>query len=449
MIRGKGYRKRPYDKLEQWMDNEISFPSVPRSQLVNSPIIPEELIEGFKVRRIYVDGGSSSEVMIEEAQWPASEGRVTHPRMRASDPKEPSVEEGMKVQRKQFLNERHLKEAELLPIPEEGTILDKGPREKISWPKLLQKISLQKRHADAFDWVPTDTTGIPHFVVEHELKTYHHIEPRVQRKRSINSDRRKVVKEEAYVDDMVIKSKTEPNLIKDIEETLLTLKKGKPRKDKCHNKHAFPKQPKANVKPKWQACRIKQEMKKLIAEMPTLTASRKDEELMVYLSTANEANSNSYLRDILGKDMYYPLTFVKPIRVSLVYKRNPKAQYCIRHGAAHKQQQRCILNQLLFSTIIPILKKEEYDIWAMEMEHYLEYIDNEVWKVIQNGNSKKRISTGKDGIVRVLSPVTAAEIQAVEKERKAKNILLMAIPKEHMRRFHGMDVKRDMVKPSN
>ncbi|GKD07334.1 hypothetical protein Tco_1187019, partial [Tanacetum coccineum] len=60
---------------------------------------------------------------------------------------------------------------------------------------------------------------------------------------------------------------------------------------------------------------------------------------------------------------------------------------------------------------------EEYDIWAMEMEHYLEYIDNEVWKVIQNGNSKKRISIGKDGVVRVLSPVTAAEIQAVEKER--------------------------------
>ncbi|GJR08249.1 hypothetical protein Tco_0790901 [Tanacetum coccineum] len=77
-------------------------------------------------------------------------------------------------------------------------------------------------------------------------------------------------------------------------------------------------------------------------------------------------------------------------------------------------------------------------------EHYLEYIDNEVWKVIQNGNSKKRISTGKDGIVRVLSPVTAAEIQAVEKERKAKNILLMAIPKEHMRRFHGNDDAREI-----
>ncbi|GKD63837.1 hypothetical protein Tco_1305945, partial [Tanacetum coccineum] len=80
----------------------------------------------------------------------------------------------------------------------------------------------------------------------------------------------------------------------------------------------------------------------------------------------------------------------------------------------------------------------------MEMEHYLEYIDNDVWKVIQNGNSKKRISTGKDGVIRILPPVTAAEIQAVEKERKAKNILLMAIPKEHMRRFHGMDDAKEI-----
>ncbi|GJW55738.1 hypothetical protein Tco_0099823 [Tanacetum coccineum] len=88
--------------------------------------------------------------------------------------------------------------------------------------------------------------------------------------------------------------------------------------------------------------------------------------------------------------------------------------------------------------------KEEYDIWAMDMEHYLEYIDNDVWKVIQNGNSKKRISTGKYGVIRVLPPVYAAEIHAVEKEMKARTILLMAIPKEHMRRFHGMDDAKEI-----
>ncbi|GKD60358.1 hypothetical protein Tco_1297867 [Tanacetum coccineum] len=60
---------------------------------------------------------------------------------------------------------------------------------------------------------------------------------------------------------------------------------------------------------------------------------------------------------------------------------------------------------------------------AMEMEHYLEYIDNDVWKAIQNGNSKKRISTGKDGIVRILSPVTAAGMKAVkEKEHLQKTL---------------------------
>ncbi|GJY46009.1 ribonuclease H-like domain-containing protein [Tanacetum coccineum] len=114
-------------------------------------------------------------------------------------------------------------------------------------------------------------------------------------------------------------------------------------------------------------------------------------------------------------------------------------------GAAPKQQQQVIPQTTAISNIkLLILKKEEYDIWAMEMEHYLEYIDNDVWKVIQNGNSKKRISTGKDGVIRILPPVTAAEIQAVEKERKAKNILLMAILKEHMRRFHVMNDAKEI-----
>ncbi|GJW88279.1 hypothetical protein Tco_0163619 [Tanacetum coccineum] len=92
-------------------------------------------------------------------------------------------------------------------------------------------------------------------------------------------------------------------------------------------------------------------------------------------------------------------------------------------GNAPKQQQQMIPQTTAISNIkLPILKKEEYDIWAMEMEHYLEYIDNEVWKVIQNGNSKKRISTRKDGIVRVLSPVNC----------------------QHMRRFHGMDDAKEI-----
>nr|GEV99027.1 reverse transcriptase domain-containing protein [Tanacetum cinerariifolium] len=57
-------------------------------------------------------------------------------------------------------------------------------------------IKIIRKHADAFTWTPTDMTRIPRFIAEHKLKTYHHIESRVQRKPSIAPDRRKVVKEE-------------------------------------------------------------------------------------------------------------------------------------------------------------------------------------------------------------------------------------------------------------
>ncbi|GJV71874.1 ribonuclease H-like domain-containing protein [Tanacetum coccineum] len=110
-----------------------------------------------------------------------------------------------------------------------------------------------------------------------------------------------------------------------------------------------------------------------------------------------------------------------------------------------KQQQQLIPTTTTISNIkLQILKNEEYDIWAIEMEYYLEYIDNDVWKVFQNGNSKKRISTGKDGVVRVLSPVSATEIHAIEKERKARTILVMAIPKDYLRRFHGMNDAKEI-----
>ncbi|GJV28927.1 hypothetical protein Tco_1385375 [Tanacetum coccineum] len=66
MVKGDTSKKRPRERSEQWASNEISFPSMQRCQFIDSPIILEALIEGFQIRRIYVDGGSSSEVMYEQ-----------------------------------------------------------------------------------------------------------------------------------------------------------------------------------------------------------------------------------------------------------------------------------------------------------------------------------------------------------------------------------------------
>ncbi|GJT49829.1 reverse transcriptase domain-containing protein [Tanacetum coccineum] len=172
---------------------------------------------------------------------------------------------------------------------------------------------------------------------------------------------------EAYVDDMVIKSKTELEMIKDIEETLLTLKKvnmklnpkncsfrmekGKflgyivtsegikanPEKAKAIVNMPSPTNLKQmqRIRGKLAAlnrflskavekalpyldtlkrCTDKkdfhwtieaeeafQEMKKLIAERPTLTAPKKEEELIVYLSAACEAVSAVLLVERHGK----------------------------------------------------------------------------------------------------------------------------------------------------
>nr|GEX77784.1 ribonuclease H-like domain-containing protein [Tanacetum cinerariifolium] len=57
-----------------------------------------------------------------------------------------------------------------------------------------------------------------------------------------------------------------------------------------------------------------------------------------------------------------------------------------------------------------ILRKGEYDIWAMKMEHYLSHTDYPIWQVIQNGNGTVSVTTDTNGMIKVLPPKTAEEI---------------------------------------
>ncbi|GJR05112.1 hypothetical protein Tco_0528096 [Tanacetum coccineum] len=65
MIWEEGNRKRPFEEGRFSLMNELTFLAIPRSQLTDEPIISEGIIEGNQVRRILVDGGSSSEIMYE------------------------------------------------------------------------------------------------------------------------------------------------------------------------------------------------------------------------------------------------------------------------------------------------------------------------------------------------------------------------------------------------
>ncbi|GJS62858.1 hypothetical protein Tco_0677422 [Tanacetum coccineum] len=91
-----------------------------------------------------------------------------------------------------------------------------------------------------------------------------------------------------------------------------------------------------------------------------------------------------------------------------------------------------------------ILKKGEYDIWAMKMEHYLSHTDYPIWEVIQKGNGLVNVSTNTNGQIKVLPPKTTEEILARERERKARTTLLMTILEDHLAKFHKMTDAKDM-----
>nr|GEX89970.1 xylulose kinase-1 [Tanacetum cinerariifolium] len=93
---------------------------------------------------------------------------------------------------------------------------------------------------------------------------------------------------------------------------------------------------------------------------------------------------------------------------------------------------------------LPILKKREYDIWAMKMEHYLSHTDYPIWQVTQNGNGPVSVTTNTNGMIKVLPPKTAEEVVARKKERKARTTLLMDLPEDHLAKFHKMDDAKEM-----
>nr|GEW58006.1 xylulose kinase-1 [Tanacetum cinerariifolium] len=72
------------------------------------------------------------------------------------------------------------------------------------------------------------------------------------------------------------------------------------------------------------------------------------------------------------------------------------------------------------------------------MEYYLSHIDYPIWQVIHNGNGPVFVTTDKNGMIKVLPPKTDGEVMAREMERKVRTTLLMALPKDHLAKFHKM-----------
>ncbi|GJT69321.1 retrovirus-related pol polyprotein from transposon TNT 1-94 [Tanacetum coccineum] len=84
---------------------------------------------------------------------------------------------------------------------------------------------------------------------------------------------------------------------------------------------------------------------------------------------------------------------------------------------------------------LPILKTGDYDIWRLRMEQYLTHTDYALWEVIMNGDAPVIASASTEGPI---PPKTVEQKLARKNELKAKITLLLAIPDEHLLKFHGI-----------
>ncbi|GKA77515.1 ribonuclease H-like domain-containing protein [Tanacetum coccineum] len=93
--------------------------------------------------------------------------------------------------------------------------------------------------------------------------------------------------------------------------------------------------------------------------------------------------------------------------------------------------------QIVSALKLHILKTGDYDLWSMRMEQYLTHTDYALWEVIVNGDAPA-IASASAGTEGPIPPKTAEQKLARKNELKAKSTLLLAIPDEHLLKFHGI-----------
>ncbi|GJZ28304.1 hypothetical protein Tco_0572951 [Tanacetum coccineum] len=98
-------------------------------------------------------------------------------------------------------------------------------------------------------------------------------------------------------------------------------------------------------------------------------------------------------------------------------------------------------DQITTTAKLPILKQGEYDMWRLRIEQHFQVQEYALWDVIENGNSFKpaaKTTTNADGTSTKLIPGLVTTKEKVQKKNdiKARSMLLMALPNEHLMTFN-------------
>nr|GEY64783.1 ribonuclease H-like domain-containing protein [Tanacetum cinerariifolium] len=93
------------------------------------------------------------------------------------------------------------------------------------------------------------------------------------------------------------------------------------------------------------------------------------------------------------------------------------------------------------TTKLPMLKQGDYKMWRLRIDHYFQVQDYALWDVIENGKSFKPVAqttTNDAGTSTTIIPGPLTTEKKVQKKNdvKARSMLLMILPNEHLMTFN-------------
>ncbi|GJW63639.1 hypothetical protein Tco_0115523 [Tanacetum coccineum] len=114
-------------------------------------------------------------------------------------------------------------------------------------------------------------------------------------------------------------------------------------------------------------------------------------------------------------------------------------EFLLKETLTNGNPSRVNLKQLCGSTELKlsVLKTGEYDLWSARMEKYLTFTYHSLWEVIVNGDSVTLVASASAGAEGLIPPKTVEQKLARKNKLKAKGTLMLAIPDEHLLKFHA------------
>ncbi|GJZ85492.1 reverse transcriptase domain-containing protein, partial [Tanacetum coccineum] len=203
----KDKKRKVREATESWMNIPISFPVLSYEDISEEPLIVKAEVEGYLVKRVYVDEGSSVEVMFEhcfENLNPKIKGRLKQTQTDLVGFAEEVSKLLGKIElevcfedqkKKQMIEEDGLEGKGEMAVTEEVLVNPSFPDQLVTVGGRLSEAGkdqlkcLLQDNMGVFVWEPSDMTGVPRRTIEHALDVNPSLDPVCQKRRTFSMEK--------------------------------------------------------------------------------------------------------------------------------------------------------------------------------------------------------------------------------------------------------------------